>query len=171
MGILKHFSSHFVDYHKHVSEYGIHWNFFLTMAVIQLICGSLTSTLNRKFIILLAFTISIGHEFWLLQGNYQWIFDLTIKQRLQSGFVIANIEGLASITGYAGIYFSGAALKTSIYKLLDIQSWKHLGNSLNYLLITCNKDLNFSFKYVDCMEHLHSIDQRGLFNLALKTLM
>lgn len=35
LGVLKYLSTRMVDYHNHVSEYGIHWNFFITMALVQ----------------------------------------------------------------------------------------------------------------------------------------
>ena len=93
LGLLKYVSTKLVDYHNHVSEYGIHWNFFFTMGIVQSFCGSLTSRFDRKNIIFLAILLGIGHEMLLHKFHYHWIFKFTTEQRFDSSIWLANIEG------------------------------------------------------------------------------
>lgn len=118
LGALKVLSTKLVDYHQHVTEYGTHWNFFFSLAIVQCIAGSITCLANKRILPVLALAIGLSFELWLHQSNiYQWIFSLTTNQRLKSGFVIANIEGFVSLFGYLSLFLFGASLKNTIYNL------------------------------------------------------
>ena len=106
LGTMKYFMTKMVDYPSHVSEYGVHWNFFITIAIIQLFCGSLTCKIGARRIILalIAIVICLGYEYWLQSsGTYQWIFNFNdshcVNCRVNSGFFIANAEGIVSLLG------------------------------------------------------------------------
>ena len=161
IGTMKFILTTFVGYHNHVSEYGIHWNFFITLAIVQIICGIFSCKLgmNRNFIAFLAVLTSIGYEIWLQNSEiYQWIFSLKEDQRLTSGFVIANIEGFVSLLGYSSLFLFGASLKETIYRLNEKSNWKKTSVctlilwslfifSINegYLILPSRRLCNFSY--------------------------
>ena len=130
LGILKCFTTKMINYEIEVSEYGVHWNFFITLAVIQLFCGSLTCTIGnrRNLLLLISIFIAVGYELWLKRtGMYQKIFNLQDLQRMQSGldgFVVANIEGIVSLFGYSALFLIGTSLKDTIYGLVQKKNWK-----------------------------------------------
>ena len=57
------------------------------------------------------------HEMVLKQWFYHWIFDLTLNQRLQGSFFLANSEGFVSSTGFAALFFLGAYVRNWINSL------------------------------------------------------
>ncbi|KAB5522424.1 hypothetical protein PHYPO_G00159380 [Pangasianodon hypophthalmus] len=91
-------------YHEHVTEYGLHWNFFFTLAIVRVVASA----------ILAVFPINIS---WLLSllisGAYQVVLETTdLKSFLtqnteRSSFVQANKEGIFSVVGYVTVYMAG----------------------------------------------------------------
>lgn len=118
LGALKYCSVKMLDYHEHVSEYGMHWNFFITMGFVQLVCGFVTCKFDKKYAMLIAMVIACLHEYLLVTKNYQWIFTLTKAQRTEAGLLVANAEGVVSLAGFSALFLMGAYLKSTIYSLL-----------------------------------------------------
>lgn len=51
---IRFFLLHGIDYHDHVTEWGVHWNFFMTIAVINV---TLVFVRSSKFALLYGFLI------------------------------------------------------------------------------------------------------------------
>ncbi|KAG4079352.1 hypothetical protein HA402_008044 [Bradysia odoriphaga] len=79
LGLMRFFVINELDYQQHVSEYGVHWNFFLTLAVTKIV-GT----------IILSFISTAEH----------------INDVPRTSFVAANREGLLSINGYVALYMA-----------------------------------------------------------------
>ena len=82
-----------IDYHDHVTEWGTHWNFFVTIACLNVIGVFVRST---KFVMFYGWILLIGGE--LLQqyydtGTYIW-------HAPRHDMISANREGLVSLSGY-----------------------------------------------------------------------
>ena len=119
---MKYFLTKMVDYPSHISEYGVHWNFFITFAIIQLVCGTLTCKIGarRIFLALIAIVICLGYEYWLQSsGTYQWIFNFNdshcVDCRVNSGFFVANAEGIVSLLGMLQVTFSKKLTKIILH--------------------------------------------------------
>ena len=78
LGILKYLFVRMSDYHTVMSEYGVHWNFFMTLAIVQLICGTCTCYFQRKSIFILALVLAMAHELSLTKIHYSWILALVM---------------------------------------------------------------------------------------------
>ena len=157
LGLLKYISTQLVDYHQHMSEYGVHWNFFLTLAIVQIVCGSCTCFFHRQHIFMLGIILAIGHELSLVQVHYSWIFQLSDSTRLQSSFWVANIEGLVSLAGYASIFLLASSLRPVVYSLVTPQRWKY--SALCLFILTC--------LWICCLnEEMMSLPSRRLCNLT-----
>ncbi|EFN85562.1 GPI-anchored wall transfer protein 1 [Harpegnathos saltator] len=101
-----------IAYQKHVTEYGIHWNFFLTLALVKLFTGMITSTINSEY--------SLFSGIWIL-GMHEYIMSTTglkawvLSNEPRNDFFSANREGLISIPGYVGLYFISVAVGRLIH--------------------------------------------------------
>ncbi|KAL3737795.1 hypothetical protein ACJRO7_019336 [Eucalyptus globulus] len=98
-----------VDYQVHVGEYGVHWNFFFTLAAVSL----LTSLINisPKNCGILGFSILIGYQSCLMQGLNSYL----ISSERGSSIISQNKEGIFSIFGYWGMYLVGVQLGNYLF--------------------------------------------------------
>jgi glucosaminylphosphatidylinositol acyltransferase len=109
-----------IQYQEHITEYGVHWNFFLTLAVTKIfgtiIEGFLKTTDQIKYT---ALGLMIAHETSLQLGLSNYIMDETIAR---DNLFRANREGIISSTGYVSLYLAsiyvGTLLKSDCQELL-----------------------------------------------------
>ncbi|XP_016311296.1 phosphatidylinositol-glycan biosynthesis class W protein-like [Sinocyclocheilus anshuiensis] len=91
-------------YHEHVTEYGVHWNFFFTLAIVRVVASALLALFPVDASWLLAL---------LIGGTYQVVLETTglksflIHNSERTGFLQANREGIFSVVGYIAIYMAG----------------------------------------------------------------
>ncbi|KAM7256326.1 hypothetical protein ACFE04_012067 [Oxalis oulophora] len=93
-----------VDYQVHVSEYGVHWNFFFTLAGVII----LTSVFNvlPQYTGILGSSILIGYQIWLSLGLNVYL----LSEERGSDIISQNKEGIFSLLGYWGMYLIGVQL-------------------------------------------------------------
>lgn len=106
LGAVRFFSVNQLDYQQHVSEYGVHWSFFLTLAFTKLFGTILIGILpDLKYLKFIAMTLMFLHELMLQLGIADLIIDAndTVKR---DNFFTANREGFGSIPGYVSIYLA-----------------------------------------------------------------
>lgn len=100
LGVSRLISVKVLNYQEHVSEYGVHWNFFVTLYCVWVVADILHSYLTRKAISFLAVALLIGYQIFLnIFGGTQYIFDSS-----RGSFVDANKEGIFSLFGYISLY-------------------------------------------------------------------
>ncbi|KAJ2772839.1 Glucosaminyl phosphatidylinositol (GlcN-PI) nositol acylation protein [Coemansia nantahalensis] len=104
LGVARLVLTESVDYQKHASEYGTHWNFFITLGLLPIfvplglrVCSNLRATATA-----------------LLVG-YQALYSLTplgawLEGAERSDLVAANREGIFSFAGYLAIFLLGMSL-------------------------------------------------------------
>ncbi|XP_015433623.1 PREDICTED: uncharacterized protein At4g17910 [Dufourea novaeangliae] len=101
-----------IGYQKHVTEYGIHWNFFITLAFVKLFTSCITSTINSKYSLLSGIWILTMHEYILSTNELkEWV----LSNKPRDNFVSANREGVVSVPGYIGLYLIGVAVGRLIH--------------------------------------------------------
>lgn len=104
LGLVRLASVKSTGYHEHVTEYGVHWNFFFTLAIVRVVASVLLAIFPVNASWLLAL---------LLIGAYQVILQTTdlksflIHNNDRTGFLQANREGIFSVVGYIAIYMAG----------------------------------------------------------------
>ncbi|XP_058856951.1 phosphatidylinositol-glycan biosynthesis class W protein-like [Acipenser ruthenus] len=105
LGMVRLISIKALGYHEHVSEYGVHWNFFFTLAIVRVVASLLLTFFpaNKSWIVSLA----IG-------AIYQTTLEMTELKAFilhgsdrTGGFLSANREGVFSVIGYVAIYMAG----------------------------------------------------------------
>lgn len=86
-----------MDYHEHVSEYGVHWNFFFTLGFLPAVFSVV------KRIPWFAVVLAVGYELVLKNtGLMEWVL---IAPR--TGLISQNKEGISSFVGYLSIFIFG----------------------------------------------------------------
>ncbi|XP_048223048.1 phosphatidylinositol-glycan biosynthesis class W protein [Perognathus longimembris pacificus] len=114
-----------IGYQEHLTEYGVHWNFFFTLIVVKLVTSLLLIIfpLNVSWIVAVSITVL-----------YQVFLEFTPLKRLilygtdgrgtRVGFFNANREGIMSTLGYVAIHMAG--VQTGLYVLKNrtcIKDW------------------------------------------------
>ncbi|XP_075211449.1 uncharacterized protein LOC142318823 [Lycorma delicatula] len=126
LGLLRLLSTKSVDYQNHYSEYGVHWNFFLTLALTRFIASLTLSYIEINEVKYLAFIIMVLHQVILSSGIQNWV----VSDVPRDNMVTANREGIFSLLGYIVLYFIA----------VDI------GNKLNLKLTSFGQDLKLLLK-------------------------
>lgn len=101
LGLMRFFIINELDYQQHTSEYGVHWNFFLTLAVTKIIgtilLNLISSVEHVKYVALLLLVV---HETTLQLGLSNYV----LSDIPRTSLIAANREGLVSIIGYVALY-------------------------------------------------------------------
>lgn len=112
LGLVRLYSVKGLDYAEHVTEYGVHWNFFFTLALLPPFVALFES--------LFALIPSYAVLALLLASAYQALLDLTslkayILTAQRTDLLSKNREGIFSFFGYLAIFLAGQA--TGLYVL------------------------------------------------------
>ncbi|UZJ56485.1 hypothetical protein CBS101457_005805 [Exobasidium rhododendri] len=97
-----------VEYPEHISEYGVHWNFFITLALLPFF-GTLCRPLTRlaRFSVL-GLALSSFHQLALSFTDLgPWAISNTAPR---DTLLAQNKEGLVSFPGYLALFFLGLDL-------------------------------------------------------------
>ncbi|XP_054611787.1 phosphatidylinositol-glycan biosynthesis class W protein-like [Dunckerocampus dactyliophorus] len=96
------------NYQEHVTEYGVHWNFFFTLAVVRVVTKMVLVVVSARKSWVLCLVIC---------GVYQCALETTglkafIMHNHDRGkdFLHANKEGIFSIAGFVAIYMAGVQI-------------------------------------------------------------
>ncbi|XP_037664713.1 phosphatidylinositol-glycan biosynthesis class W protein [Choloepus didactylus] len=106
-----------IDYQEHLTEYGVHWNFFFTLIVVKLVTSLLLTFFppNKSWIVAISIIVL-----------YQLALDFTPLKKLilygtdgsgaRVGLLNANREGIISTLGYVAIYMAGVQTGSYVLK-------------------------------------------------------
>lgn len=114
LGLIRLASVKGLDYAEHVSEYGVHWNFFFTLALLPL-ANALLQPIIKYFpsYNILAFLMAIGWEI-ALNTVYGLKAYITLSERIPGDWLSQNREGVYSLIGYLAIFIGGMGIGTGI---------------------------------------------------------
>jgi len=111
LGLARFVVLKFLGYQEHVSEYGLHWNFFLTLNGVWLASDLLSKIPVHPLIpsvgCLLVYQLALivpggGLTEWVMSGDRS------------SSFVAANREGLLGLVACVFLYLAGASLSRAL---------------------------------------------------------
>ncbi|EIW79576.1 GWT1-domain-containing protein [Coniophora puteana RWD-64-598 SS2] len=98
------------EYPEHVTEYGVHWNFFITMALLPFLEILLHYPVIHVPVAVLGLLLAVGQEYFLSAMELSdYVLDAP-----RTNIIAANKEGLASLLGYLAIHIMGLSLGTVI---------------------------------------------------------
>jgi phosphatidylinositol glycan class W len=111
LGIIRLVAVKAFDYHEHVTEYGVHWNFFMTLGLLPPLVSIVGFMPKHVPTVFIALIIGIGYELVL---NFTELskFILTAPR---VDVLSSNKEGIFSFIGYLSIFLSGKS--TGFYTL------------------------------------------------------
>ncbi|XP_028789150.1 LOW QUALITY PROTEIN: uncharacterized protein At4g17910-like [Neltuma alba] len=109
LGFIRIVTTTGINYQLHVSEYGVHWNFFFTLAGISI----LTSVVNipAQYSGILGSLVLIGYQLCLLRGLNNYL----LSDERGTDIISQNKEGLFSLFGYWGMYLIGVHLANYLF--------------------------------------------------------
>lgn len=104
MGIMRALMVRGTGYHEHVSEYGVHWNFFITLSLLPPLLPLFRRVQSRGIpFIVQGVILCIIYQVLLLQTGWQaWVIGA-----YRDGIFSANKEGISSFVGYTAIFLLG----------------------------------------------------------------
>ncbi|CAN9501610.1 unnamed protein product [Ophioblennius macclurei] len=105
LGMVRLVSVKMTGYHEHVSEYGVHWNFFFTLAIVRVVASMLLAVSSANHSWILALIISGLYQFTLETSELKAF--LVHNNDREKGFLHANKEGVFSVFGFVAIYLAG----------------------------------------------------------------
>ena len=106
MGMIRFLTTKGLDYQEHVSEYGVHWNFFFTLASLS----PLSALIPNRWEIPVG--ILAVYQFFLTKIGLQQYIEEAPRSCAGSGSVLCNLlaanrEGMLGVVGYL-VLFLGA---------------------------------------------------------------
>lgn len=113
LGFIRLYSVKSLDYAEHVSEYGVHWNFFFTLALL----GPAFALVQPIFQLvpsygLLAFAIAVAYELHLFLTKNLKRYILIYPRG--DDWLSQNREGVYSFIGYLAIFLAGMGIGMNI---------------------------------------------------------
>ncbi|OAY78700.1 Uncharacterized protein ACMD2_02163 [Ananas comosus] len=98
-----------VDYQVHIGEYGVHWNFFFTLAAVSILTSIIS--IRPNYCGILGLLILTGYQMILALGLSEYL----ISNERKAHIISQNKEGLFSIFGYWGMYLIGVFLGYQLF--------------------------------------------------------
>jgi len=158
LGIARLVSVALVGYHENVTEYGVHWNFFFTLASVRLLSSLLLPLIKEtKMVWVLSVVVAVLYEGVLTFWVGEWI----VSEAPRDNLLAANREGLFSSFGYLAIYLAGVAwgreiltTRGSMSELLVVARllvlwtgimWLSLAYSTTFFLPPSRRMANYTF--------------------------
>ena len=119
LGFVRLYSVKGLQYAEHVTEYGVHWNFFFTLAFLAPFVALLQSV---SAVVPYTGLVSI-----LISGLYQTLLEFTrlkayILTAPRTELLSQNREGVFSFWGYLAIFLAGQALGFDVLPRIPSQS-------------------------------------------------
>ncbi|KAJ7406790.1 Phosphatidylinositol-glycan biosynthesis class W protein [Willisornis vidua] len=125
LGIGRLLSVKSIEYHEHTSEYGVHWNFFFTLAFVRLAASLLLAMFPKNKSWILALTVAVLYQLILNTTSLKaFLLHGSSGRGSRAGFLDANREGLFSLWGYLAIYLASVQVGLWLQRCRSsVQGW------------------------------------------------
>ncbi|CAI5732603.1 unnamed protein product [Hyaloperonospora brassicae] len=130
-GIARFLAVKGVNYQEHVSEYGVHWNFYFTLAGVYLMYSFLRAFGNWATSPVVALSIALGYQVYLSRyGGEEYILHAP-----RDDLMGQNREGILSLAGYTSLYMLSVTAGQRIFACIDANGSKAQRN-MRWLVLT-----------------------------------
>ncbi|NXI39232.1 PIGW protein, partial [Galbula dea] len=125
LGVGRLLSVKSIEYHEHTSEYGVHWNFFFTLAFVRLAASLLLTIFPKTKSWILAINLAVLYQLILNATSLKmFILHGSNGRDTRVGFLNANREGLLSLFGYLAIYLASVQVGLCLLKCRNsVRGW------------------------------------------------
>lgn len=121
LGLLRLYFVKNLEYQEHVTEYGVHWNFFITLSLLPIVLVFIDPITEYIPRFIIGMTMVCVYE-WFLVKDDNLITYLILSER--DTFFNANREGIFSFIGYCVMFLSGQS--TGLYVLGNVPTKNNL---------------------------------------------
>jgi len=118
LGLVRLVSVKSSNYQEHVTEYGVHWNFFCTLAVLPLTAVLGKELVGTRRLGVLGAILAVTYQLLLLGGLEHYIIEAP-----RVDLISMNKEGICSLFGYTSIFFLGVALGGELMRAKPLPEW------------------------------------------------
>ncbi|CAH0488366.1 unnamed protein product [Peronospora farinosa] len=119
-GVARFLTIKGVNYQEHVSEYGVHWNFYFTLAGVYLVYCLLRAIGKWTTSPVVALGIAIGYQMYLSQyGGEEYMLNAP-----RDNLMNQNREGILSLAGYTSLYMLSIYAGRNIFGYIDTNGAK-----------------------------------------------
>ncbi|NXA10501.1 PIGW protein, partial [Sapayoa aenigma] len=156
LGVGRLLSVKSVGYHEHTSEYGVHWNFFFTVALVRLAASLLLAVFPKNKSWVMALTLAVLYQLVLNTTSLKmFLLHGSSGRDSRVGFLDANREGLLSLCGYLAIYL--ASVQVGLWLLgrrSSVRGWLGALRGLALAVLVLLLSLHV------CQEHTDPVSRR-----------
>lgn len=115
LGLIRLVSVKSLEYQEHVTEYGVHWNFFMTLGILPIFMGISDPILEAVPRFFVGLGLAALYEVLLQKfGVSQFILDETNRS---TNLLTMNKEGVFSFLGYLSIFILGQSFGSFVLTL------------------------------------------------------
>ena len=118
-----------LDYQEHVSEYGVHWNFFITLGLLPLLIYIQNRIFKGVPLYLAGITVLGVYQYSLSHGLEEFIMNAP-----RIDYFTMNREGIFSLIGFYGLFLLAAQSGKEILSISS-SSWEKLTSLCKYFVI------------------------------------
>ncbi|KAK0069832.1 phosphatidylinositol-glycan biosynthesis class W protein [Biomphalaria pfeifferi] len=148
LGVARLVTVKSIEYHEHVTEYGVHWNFFFTLAALKILLTALYWIVSVNKSTVIAFIVLILHQSLLSNGFSSYIIIGFNNDGTREGLIDANREGIYSLPGYIAIYMFGVQLGRFFFQAQkNLAEWLQVTKAIavQFILFTLALFVTHSF--------------------------
>jgi phosphatidylinositol glycan class W len=115
IGVVRFIAMKGVQYQEHVSEYGTHWNFFLTIAVVSLLNALLRPLVPHKTSLFVGIVLIVAYQYMLsTQGLSEFIMTAP-----REGFFGHNREGICGCLGFIAMHMLSQGVGEELHSFTE----------------------------------------------------
>ncbi|KAG0362616.1 GWT1-domain-containing protein [Gamsiella multidivaricata] len=103
LGLGRYISTKGVDYQEHVTEYGMHWNFFFTLGFLPIFVTFFRSLADKVRFSIVGTMVAVVYQCFLTFGG----LEDYIQNAPRVDIISMNKEGIFSFAGYLAIFLVG----------------------------------------------------------------
>ncbi|NXH12922.1 PIGW protein, partial [Bucco capensis] len=125
LGVGRLLSVKSIEYQEHTSEYGVHWNFFFTLAFVRLAASLLLTVFPKNKSWLIAINLAVLYQLLLNTTSLKmFILHGSNGRDTRVGILNANREGLFSLFGYLAIYMASVQVGLCLLRCRNsVRGW------------------------------------------------
>jgi phosphatidylinositol glycan class W len=115
LGVVRMLLVKGIAYQEHVTEYGVHWNFFVTLGLLPILMRTLYLVIPAKYSFEAGLVLGAIYQISLLwTGLQSWVLADT-----RSGLLAMNKEGIVSLGGYLSLVVMAVGLGNDFFMVKD----------------------------------------------------